>query len=92
MYIATLYTTDHQDADLIPDSVIASGEALDDLIPAISDDIAESLVNPNITVSNQYGDPIDNNVASVCQAIQDGTACIVLDRGESRDVFTIIEI
>lgn len=92
MYIATFYTTDHADPGLVPVSPVASGDSLDDIIPGLSDALAESLAGSDVAPVNQYGDPVGPSMAEVCQAIHDGTTCIVLDYGEYRDVYSILNI
>ena len=92
MYIATFYTTDLSYPDFIPDSIVAHGDSLDDIIPELSDALAESLLNPNVAPANQYGDPVGPSMAEVCQAIHDGTTCIVFDYGEYKEVYTILNI
>lgn len=92
MFIVTFYSTNRSDPDLVPVSTVASGDSLDDIIPDISDALAESLADSDIAPVNQYGDPVGPSMAEVCQSIHDGTTCIVLDYGEYRNVFTILNI
>lgn len=92
MFIVTLYTTDHSEDNLVPDSAVAHGGSIDDIIPELSDALAGTLADSDVAPVNQYGDPVGKSMAEICQAVHDGTRCIVLDYREYREVFTIIEI
>lgn len=92
MYIVTLYTPGQSDPDYIPDTLITHGDTLDDIIPELSDAIAESLAYSDVAPVNQYGNPVGKSMAEVCQSIHDGTTCIVLDDGKYREVYTILNI
>jgi len=96
MFIVTIYTTDHSDKDYIPDTIITSGDSIDEIIAGISDELAESFGtgpdNAGPSVKDNLGNPIEDNIASVCQAIHDGTTCIVVDFPTHRNVYTILTI
>ena len=96
MYIVTLYSTDQSDPDYIPDTIITYGDTIDELIAGISDELAESFGTdpaiPGPSVKDNLGNPIEDNIASVCQAIHDGTTCIVVDFPTYRNVYTILNI
>ena len=96
MFIVTYYTTDHSDNDYIRDTIITSGESIDEIIAGISDELADSFgTDPDHegpSVKDNLGNPIEDNIASVCQAIHDGATCIVVDFPAYRNVYTILNI
>lgn len=99
MKLLTTYTCGEGiETDLIPVVIMAHGETTDDLIPALSDDIAEILAMDEIksaTITDNYGHEIEPTVASVCEAIANGTTTIMVhqtfrDTGDRyTDVYTI---
>ena len=89
MMICTFYSTDRSDGDLIPAVIEATGESLDDLIPAISDEVAKT-----VEITDHEGNEIERSVFGVCSALADGATCIdlkhTLPTGETyENVFTI---
>jgi hypothetical protein len=99
MMICTFYSTDRSDGDLIPAVIEATGESLDDIIPAISDEVATELaiaqeVGKTLWIEDQDGNMIDKSVFAVSEALANGATCIVLKNalptGEKyENVFTI---
>jgi hypothetical protein len=99
MMICTFYSTDRSDGDLIPAVIEATGESLDDLIPAISDEVAAELsmaegIGKTIEIEDHEGNEIEASVFGVADALAKGATCIVLkntlDTGETyENVFTI---
>lgn len=91
MKLLTTYSYgDNIDGDLIPVVIMAHGETTDDLIPALSDDIAQTLaVNNGVTIEGIEGNPIEPDVQSVCEAVANGTTTIMVHRTEDTDVYTI---
>lgn len=99
MKICTYYTTDRSDCDFVPTVIKAKGETLDDLIPEISDEIAQELAmaeinGESVTIEDHEGIEIEANVGAVCEALHNDTTCIVVkhkpDAGEDyENVFTI---
>ena len=91
MKLLTSYTYgDHLDGDLIPVVIMAHGETTDDIIPALSDDIAQTLaINDGVTIEDIEGTPIGSDVQSVCEAVANGTTTIMVHRTDDTDVYTI---
>ena len=99
MMICTFYSTDRSDGDFIPAVIEATGDSLDDLIPAISDEVATELamadeIGKTVEISDQEDNEIDRSVFGVADALAKGATCIVLKNtlptGETyENVFTI---
>lgn len=99
MMICTFYSTDRSDGDFIPTVIEATGDSIDDLIPAISDEVATELamadeIGKTIEISDQEGNEIERSVFGVSDALAKGATCIVLKNtlstGETyENVFTI---
>lgn len=91
MKLLTSYTYgDHLDGDLIPVVIMTHGETTDDLIPALTDDIAQTLaINDGVTIEDNEGKTIGSDVQSVCEAIANGATTIMVHRTEDTDVYTI---
>ena len=93
MYICTLYTTDHADADYIPAVTIAKGDTLDELVGGIRGELEESFgTDPDgrvVGVTDQYGTKIEDDIEAVCRAFLAGTYCIVVEFIGYRDVYTV---
>ena len=102
MKILTTYSTDRSDLDLAKTVILAKGETVDDLIPALSDEVAEELANAQaigkkVTVKDTDANEIDPTVFSVVEAIANGATCIivthVLPDGETYDnVYSINDL
>ena len=79
-----------EDADLIPVTIIEHGKTIDDIIPALSDDIAQTLaVNNGVTIEDNDGNTIEPDVQSVCEAVANGTTTVLVHRAEETDVYTV---
>lgn len=94
MMICTVYTTDRSDGDFIPAIIEATGESLDDLIPAISDGVATELcladeIGKTVEITDHEGNEIERSVFGVVDAILKGATCIVLKHETYENVFTI---
>jgi hypothetical protein len=99
MKICTFYTTDRRDDDFIPAVIEATGETVDDLVPAITDEVAQEIaiaqeVGKTLWIEDQDGNMIDKSVFAVSEALANGATCIVLKNtlptGEKyENVFTI---
>jgi hypothetical protein len=99
MMICTFYSTDRSDGDFIPAVIEATGETVDDLIPAISDEVATELamadeIGKTVEITDHDGNEIKRSVFGVCSALANGATCIVLKNalptGEKyENVFTI---
>lgn len=102
MMICTFYSTGRSDGDLIPAVIEATGDGLDDLIPAISDEVATELamadeIGKAVEITDHEGNEIERTVFGVCSALADGATCIILKNtlstGETyENVFTIHNI
>jgi len=102
MMICTFYSTDRSDGDFIPAVIEATGDSLDDLIPAISDEVVTELamadeIGKTVEISDQEGNEIERSVFGVADALAKGATCIVLKNtlptGETyENVFTIHRI
>jgi hypothetical protein len=102
MMICTYYSTDRSDGDFIPAVIEATGDSIDDLIPAISDEVATELamadeIGKTVEISDQEGNEIERSVFGVADALAKGATCIVLKNtlstGETyENVFTIHNI
>lgn len=94
MMICTFYTTNRNDSDLIPADIEATGDSLDDLIPAISDEVATELAladefGKTVEITDHEGNEIERSVFGVADAIFKGATCIVLKHETYETVFTI---
>lgn len=99
MMICTFYSTDRSDGDFIPAVIEATGDSIDDLIPAISDEVATELamadeIGKTVEISDQEDNEIERSVFGVGDALAKGATCIVLKNtlptGETyENVFTI---
>ena len=99
MMLCTFYSTDRRDGDFIPAVIEATGESLDDLIPAISDEVATEVamadeIGKTVEITDHEGNEIERSVFGVCSALADGATCIdlkhTLPTGETyENVFTI---
>ncbi len=99
MMICTYYSTDRSDGDFIPAVIEATGDSIDDLIPAISDEVATEFamadeIGKTVEISDQDGNEIERSVFGVADALAKGATCIVLKNtlptGETyENVFTI---
>lgn len=96
MKILTSYSYgDNIDGDLIPVVIMAHGETTDDLIPALSDDIAATLAMDDIkesTIEDNEGNAIDPCVAAVCEAIANGATTIMVKQTYTRDYTTRTDV
>ena len=102
IYLLTSYSYgDNIDRDLVPVVVMAQGDSLDDLIPAISDDVAATLAMDDIKsveIEDLDGNKIEPYVCSVCEALFGGATTILVKQtyiadGSTRtDVYTINEL
>ena len=102
MKICTTYSTDRSDLELAKVVIMAKGDTLDDLVPAISDEIATELamaqsLGKSVRVTDGDGNELDNSVFAVAEAIAGGADCIILTHtlpdGESyENVFTINDL
>jgi hypothetical protein len=102
MKILTTYSTDRSDLDLAKTVILAKGETVDDLIPALSDEVAEDLANAQgigkeVSVKDGDGKELDPNVFGVVEAVAEGSDCIIvahaLPTGETyENVFTINDL
>lgn len=97
MMICTVYSTDRSDGDFIPAIIEATGESLDDLIPAISDGVATELfladeLGKTVEITDHEGNEIERSVFGVADAILKGATCIVLKHETYENVFTILSI
>ena len=76
MKLLTSYSYgDNIDRDLVPVVVMAQGDSIDDLIPAISDDVAATLAMDDIKsveIEDLDGNKIEPYVCSVCEALFGG--------------------
>ena len=99
MKLLTSYTYgDDIDGDLIPVCIMAHGETIDDLLPAMCSDIGETLAMDDIketTIEDNEGNPIDATIDGVKKAINDGATTIMVkqtyrcDLTTRTDVYTI---
>lgn len=99
MMICTFYSTDRSDGDFIPAVIEATGDSLDDLIPAISDEVATELcladeIGKTVEITDHEGNEIERSVFGVADALAKGATCIMLKNtlstGETyENVFTI---
>ena len=99
MMLCTYYTTNRSDGDFIPAVIQATGDSLDDLIPAISDEVATELsmadvICKSVEITDQDGNEIDRSVFGVADALAKGATCIdlkfTMPTGETyENVFTI---
>lgn len=99
MKICTFYTTDRSDDDFIPAVIEATGETVDDLVPTITDEVAQEIAiaqgaGKTLWIEDQDGNMIDKSVFAVSEALANGATCIVLKNtlptGEKyENVFTI---
>jgi len=99
MKLLTSYSYgDNIDGDLIPVVIMAHGDTTDDLIPAISDEIAATLAMDDIkesAIEDNEGNPIEPNIGAVCEAIANGATTIMVtqtyraDNTTRTDVYTI---
>lgn len=102
MKLLTSYSYgDNIDRDLVPVVVMAQGDSIDDLIPAISDDVAATLAMDDIKsveIEDLDGNKIEPYVCSVCEALFGGATTILVKQtyiadGSTRtDVYTINEL
>lgn len=102
MMLCTFYSTDRSDGDFIPAVIEGTGETLDDLIPAISDEVAQELamaeaIGKTIKIEDHEGNEIDPSVHGVTEALANGATCIILKNtlptGETyENVFTVHRI
>ena len=97
MMLCTFYSTDRSDGDFIPAVIEATGESLDDLIPAISDEVATDLamaddMGRTIEIEDHEGNEIECSVFGVADALAKGATCIVLKHETYENVFTILSI
>ena len=102
MKILTSYSYgDNIDRDLVPVVVMAQGDSVDDLIPAISDDVAATLAMDEIKsveIEDIDGNKIGPYVSSVCDALIEGATTLLVKQtyiadGSTRtDVYTINEL
>ena len=95
------YGTRRYQNDLVPVVVMAQGDSIDDLIPAISDDVAATLAMDDIKsveIEDLDGNKIEPYVCSVCEALFGGATTILVKQtyiadGSTRtDVYTINEL
>lgn len=100
MMICTFHSTDRRNGGLFHAVIEATGERLDDLIPAISDEVATELavadeLGNKVEISDPDGNEIDRSVFGVTEAlVKETTDCIVLKHtrptGETYEtVFTV---
>ena len=99
MKLLTSYTYgDEIDGDLIPVCIMAHGETIDDILPAMCSDIGETLAMDDIkesTIEDNEGNPIDATIDGVKKAINDGATTIMVkqtyrcDFTTRTDVYTI---
>lgn len=92
MYICTLHT---DDPGYVPATAVATGNTLDELVEGISDELADSFgpgPDKALSVSDEKGNTIGDDIYSVCQAVHDGTTCIVVRFPTHQNIFSIIEI
>ena len=94
MMLCTFYSTDRSDGDLIPAIIGATGDSLDDLIPAISDEVATDLamadeMGRTVEIEDHEGNEIEASVFGVADALAKGATCIVLKHETYENVFTI---
>lgn len=99
MMICTFHSTNRNEVDFIPAIIGATGDSLDDLIPAISDEVATELamadeIGKTVEITDHEGNEIERSVFGVCSALADGATCIdlkhTLPTGETyENVFTI---
>lgn len=89
------------DRDMVPVVIMEHGETTDDLITALSDDVAATLAMDDIkeiTIEDNEGNSIEPNVGAVCEAIANGTTTImvkqtyVADGSTRTDVYTINDL
>lgn len=89
------------DREMVPVVIMAHGETTDDLVPALSDDVAATLAMDDIkeiTIGDDEGNSIEPNVGAVCEAIANGTTTIMVKQtyiadGSTRiDVYTINDL
>ena len=102
MKILTSYSYgDNIDRALVPVVVMAQGDSIDDLIPAIADDVAAPLTMDDIksvAIEDLDGNKIEPYVCSVCEALLEGATTIlvkqtyVADGSTRTDVYTINEL
>lgn len=97
MMVCTFYSTDRSDGDLIPAVIEATGDTIDDLIPAISDEVATELAmadefGKTVKISDHMGNEIERSVFGVADALAKGATCIVLKHETYENVFTIHRI
>ena len=97
MMLCTFYSTDRSDGDFIPAVIEATGESLDDLIPAISDEVATDLamadeMGRTVEIEDHEGNEIECSVFGVADALAKGATCIVLKHETYENVFTILSI
>lgn len=96
MKLLTSYSYgDNIDGDLIPVVIMAHGETTDDLIPALSDDIAETLAMDDIkesTIEDNEGNAIEPTVGAVCEAIANGATTIMVHQTYACDFTTRTDV
>ena len=94
MMLCTFYSTDRSDGYLIPAVIEATGDSLDDLIPAISNEVATELamaegMGKTVDIEDHEGNEIECSVFGVADALAKGATCIVLKHETYENVFTI---
>jgi hypothetical protein len=96
-----LNLSDQIDREMVPVVIMAHGETTDDLVPALSDDVAATLAMDDIkdiTIEDDEGNSIEPNVGAVCEAIANGATTIMVKQiyiadGSTRtDVYTINDL
>jgi hypothetical protein len=102
MKILTTYSTDRSDLELAKTVILAQGETVDDLIPALSDEIVTELANAQaigkkVTVKDTEANELDPTVFGVVEAIANGATCIIVNHvlpdGETYDnVYSINDL
>ena len=97
MMICTFHSTNRNDGDFIPAIIGATGDSLDDLIPAISDEVATDLamadeMGRTIEIEDHKGNEIECSVFGVADALANGATCIVLTHETYDNVLTTLYI
>ena len=97
MMICTFHSTNRNNGDFIPAIIGATGDSLDDLIPAISDEVATDLAMADemgraVEIEDHEGNEIECSVFGVADALAKGATCIVLKHETYENVLTILSI
>lgn len=97
MMICTFHSTNRNNVDFIPAVIEATGDSLDELIPAISDEVATELamaegIGKTVEIEDHEGNEIEASVFGVADALAKGATCIVLKHETYENVFTILSI